>query len=242
MTTVAAVIIGDEILSGKIDDTNTGHLIRMLRSVGAQLQRIVVIGDELDTIAAEVRSASQRYDVVITSGGLGPTHDDCTVAAVARAFDVDVERVPELEALIRRLWSGRLTEAALRLADAPAGSRVIDGSDRWLPVVAFQNVYLLPGVPQIFEAKLETLRAELAGEPVSVCTLFVDAFESDVADEIARVAGEQPRVKIGSYPRMGDPDHRLRITVEGDDMEALERAVARLHELLPERSVLRTER
>jgi molybdopterin-biosynthesis enzyme MoeA-like protein len=164
------------------------------------------------------------------------------VAAVASAFGVEVVRLPELEALIRRIWSSRLTEAALRLADAPAGARVIHDNDRWLPMVAFANVYMLPGVPQIFQAKLDTLREELAGEPLQLRTMFVSAFESDVADEISRVADEQPTVKIGSYPRMGDPDHRLRITVEGEDPEALDRAVARLRELLPAGSVLRIER
>ncbi len=241
MTTVAAVIIGDEILSGKIDDTNTGHLIGLMRSIGAELCRIVVIGDSEATIADEVRRASEQFDVVITSGGLGPTHDDCTVAAVAAAFGVEVVRLPELEVLIRKIWSGRLTEAALRLADAPAGSRVIDGHDRWLPIVAYANVYMLPGVPQIFRAKLETLRGELAGDPLLLRTLFVDAFESDVAEEISQVVREHPHVKIGSYPRMGDPDHRLRITVEGGDSEALEQAVDRLRELLPVDSVLRVE-
>ena len=131
MTTAAGLILGDEILSGKVRDVNSPLLIETLRDAGVQLVRLVVLGDDLERIAAEVASCAAAFDRVITSGGVGPTHDDCTIAAVARAFSLPLEREPRLEAFVRRRWAGRLIEAALGLADVPTGSRLIGGEDAY---------------------------------------------------------------------------------------------------------------
>jgi molybdenum cofactor synthesis domain-containing protein len=239
MTTAAAIIIGDEILSGKVDDTNTPLVIGLLRQQGVELRRVVFIGDDPEEIATEVRACSDRYDAVITSGGLGPTHDDRTVEGVARAFGVQVARSPEVEAMIRTFWSDRLTEAALTMADMPEGGRLIFGADGLLPLVAFRNVYLLPGIPRLFEAKLPCLRSELEGRRPEVGQLFLRSDESSVADRLTRVDEEFDQVKIGSYPRMGEPDHRLWITLECPDPEQIRRAMTRLLELLADHEVVR---
>src|SRR5210317_403438 len=119
MTTAAAIIIGDEILNAKVRDTNTPLLIDFFAELGVDLERVVVIGDELEGIAAEVATCSEKYDVVLTSGGVGPTHDDCTVRGVANAFGVGVVRHPDIEEMIRGYWGERFTESALRMAEVP---------------------------------------------------------------------------------------------------------------------------
>jgi len=241
VTTAAALIIGDEILSGKVCDTNTPLLIELLRDIGVQLCRVVYLCDSVDEIAAEVKACSEGFDAVITSGGVGPTHDDRTVEAVAQAFGVGVLRHPDVEAMIRAYWGERFTEAALRMADMPDGARLLYTSDGLLPLVVFRNIYLLPGVPQLFAAKMRALRAELKGEPVQLRHLYLNSDESSIAPLLSQVDREYPAVKIGSYPRFEAGDHRLWITVEAAVASDVDSAVQRLLDLLPPDQVVRVE-
>jgi molybdenum cofactor synthesis domain-containing protein len=242
VTTAAAIIIGDEILSGKVREVNLPVIVDLLHELGVELRRVVVISDAISDIEAEVRHCARTHDVVITSGGVGPTHDDRTMEGVARAFDVPLERHPEIERMIRTYWKDRLTEAALRMADAPRGSRLLYGSDGLLPLVACRNVYVLPGIPKLFAAKIKSLAKEMAGSPQVLQSLFLSADESSIAAVLWQVEREFEEVKIGSYPRLDAVDHRVWVTVEGPHQEQVEQAVARLLELLPEDQVVRVER
>ena len=243
MTTAAAIIIGDEILSAKVRDANTPLLTDFMAELGIDLERIVVIGDDCAAIAAEVAACSEKYDVVITSGGVGPTHDDCTVRAVADAFGVEVVRHPDIEAMIRTYWGDRFTESALRMAEMPEGSRLFYGDDGLLPLVVFENVYLFPGVPRLFAAKLPSLRSELSGTPKVVHGVYLNSDESRIAPLVGQVADECPKVKVGSYPRFGEGrDHRLWISLEGVDANEVAAATDRLLDLLKDEEIVRVER
>jgi len=243
MTTAAAIIIGDEILSAKVRDANTPLLIDLLAELGVELKRIVIIGDDCEEIATEVAACSAEYDAVITSGGVGPTHDDCTIKGVAEAFSLGVVVHPDLEAMIRAYWGPRFTEAALRMAEMPEGSRLLYGDDGLLPLVVCRNVYLFPGVPKLFAAKLPSLRGELSGAPKIRHEVFLNSDESMVAPLLALVVDENPAVKIGSYPRFGEKtDHRLWITLEAIDGEKVAAATDRLLEVLAPGEVVRVER
>lgn len=243
MTTAAALIIGDEILSGKVRDANTECIIELMRDLGVDLCRIVTMGDEEAEIAAEVRFCSERFDAVITSGGVGPTHDDRTVAAVARAFDVGIERSPELERMIRSWWAGRFTDGALRMADIPEGATLLYSSDGNMPLVVCRNVYLLPGIPRLFHAKIGALREVLKGEKHASANLYLSSDESAVAHTLSEVDEAFPEVKIGSYPsHEAGEDHQVWITVEAAKAETVGRAVDRLLELLPTDEVIRIDR
>ena len=229
VTTAAALIIGDEILSGKVRDTNTERIIELMRDLGVDLKRIVTMGDEEEEI--------------ITSGGVGPTHDDRTVAAVARAFEVGVERNPDLERMIRYWWGERFTEGALRMANVPAGSKLLYSSDGNMPLVVCRNVYLLPGIPRLFAAKIAALREVLHGESHATANLYLSSDESSVATILSDVDDAFPAVKIGSYPRHeSGGDHQVWVTVEAADRADTDAAVDRLLELLPAGEVVRVER
>lgn len=241
-SSAGAVIIGDEILSGKFADANTPALIDMLADIGVRLGRVVVIGDDEREIAAEVRAAAQRFDAVITSGGLGPTHDDRTVAAVSAAFGRPVVRDPSLERFLRKRMGARFTEAALAMADVPEGARLVEGDDRLLPTIAIENVYLLPGVPRLFRVKLETLRRELRGARPVAGRVFLTSFETDVADRLTRAAARHPAVRIGSYPRPSSDGYRLLVTVESEVAEPVLEALETLLADLPGDCVVRIER
>jgi len=242
MTTAAALIIGDEILSGKARDANGPLLIELLRDLGVRLERLVYLGDDVGGIAEELRSCSGRFDAVVTSGGIGPTHDDRTVAAVAEAFGARVVRDPEIAAMIRAFWGGRFTEAALRMADVPEGARLIHGDDGLLPLLVFRNIYLLPGVPRLFEVKLDALRAELRGQRPQMTSLYLRCDESRIAPLLGQVASEFPAVAIGSYPQLEAADYRIWVTVEAEEPDAVALAVARLLAVLPAKVVVRVER
>jgi len=243
VSTAACIVIGDEILTGKVKETNAVPLIELLREVGVSLRRVVVIGDDVPVIAEEVRGCSERFDYVFTSGGLGPTHDDRTIEGVAAAFGVAVVRHPDLEALVRHYFKGdRLTEAALKMAQIPEGARLLQDEQTRFPTVVIRNVYVLPGIPQLFVSKLPRIRPELIGERELLQSLYLSSDESQIAAALSRVAAEEPDLRIGSYPRIGDPDYRVRVTVEGTDGRAVGRAVDKLLKLLPPDQVLRVER
>ena len=242
MTTASGIIIGDEILTGKIQDTNARAMIDMLHDAGVELLRLSTIGDDPACIAEEVNLCRGRCDHVITSGGVGPTHDDRTMEGIALAFGVELVRDPELERMVRHHWAERINEAALKLADLPRGARLLGSDDGMLPLAVMDNVFILPGIPQLFEGKLRRVRLELSGQVAVLHSIYLRADESSIAEHLSRVDRELAGVKIGSYPRLGDPDHRVRVTVESRDPAVADRAMQRLLELLPPDHVVRVER
>lgn len=217
MTTAGIVVIGDEILSGKFAEENAAFLVAELRALGVELRRITVIPDELDDIAATVVEVSRRFDHVFTSGGVGPTHDDLTMEGIARGFGTHVERQPELERRVRAYYGDNLVPANLRLADAPAGCELVWGRDQLWPVVAYKNVYILPGVPTLFRRKFVDIRDRFRTEPVTVARVYFDADEGALAGDLDVVVAAFPAVRIGSYPRFAERDFRVLITLEGRD-------------------------
>ncbi|HTR53904.1 MAG TPA: molybdopterin-binding protein [Kofleriaceae bacterium] len=241
MTTAAIVVIGDEILSGKFVEENAAFLIGELRALGVELRRITVIPDELDDIAATVRESSSRFDHVFTSGGVGPTHDDVTIAAIAHAFGTTVARHPELEAKVRGYWKDRLADANLRLADIPAGSELVYGKDQVWPVVCYRNVYILPGVPTLFRRKFVDIRDRFRAQPVTAARLYVDLDEGELAPHLDAVVAAHPGVRVGSYPRFSERDFRVLVTLEGPASEEVAAAFAALADRLGARVVRREE-
>ncbi len=241
MSTAGAVIIGNELLSGKVGDTNTPLLISVLREAGVTLARVVVIPDEREIIGQEVRASAGRYDYVFTSGGVGPTHDDLTMLAIAESFGVPLVRHPLLEQKVRDYFKARTNEASLKLAEVPQGARLVTGDTLPWPAIAFNNIYILPGIPSIFQEKLQLIRAELRGQRPALRSLYLSVDENTVAASLNQVVARFPDLQLGSYPRIGDPDHMVRITVEGPDPRRVEQAIQALQELIPAAHVLRVE-
>lgn len=237
MSTAGLIVIGDEILSGKTSDINTPFLIGELRELGVALRRVAVIPDDLGDIAATVHSFSERHDHVFTSGGIGPTHDDLTMAGVARAFEVRVERHPELEAMLRAYYQARglpLFERNLRMADVPAGVDLLHAPELQWPVLRMRNVYILPGIPEIFRRKFLAIRELFRATPFHLREVFVRDEEGAIASHLDRIAAEHPGVALGSYPRFtpAADGHRVRLTLEGKDPDKVDRACEELVRLL----------
>lgn len=239
--TCALVVVGNEVLSGKIQDSNAYFAARRLRQVGVALKRIATVPDDIPAIAEEVSYCASRFDLVLTSGGVGPTHDDVTIEGVASAFGRKLITHPELERIIRTHFSDRLSEAGLKMAVVPEGATLNSAGDIRFPTVQLENVYILPGIPQIFEAKLAALLGRFATDPYYIRSIYTSASEGVIANYLNRCLAQYPDLLLGSYPRIGDPDYRVKLTLESKDREYLERAFAHLMSLLPREVVVKTE-
>ncbi len=239
--TCALVVIGNEILSGKVQDSNAYFAARELRKLGVALQRVVVIPDEIPMIAEEVARCSASFDIVITSGGVGPTHDDLTMEGVAAAFKRKIVVHPDLERLIRAHYVGKINAAGLKMAEVPEGSILNEAGDIRFPTVQIENVYVLPGIPQLFEAKLNALKPRFAADPYFMRAIYTSATEGVIAEHLNACLAEFPELMLGSYPRIGNPEYRVKLTLESKNAEYLDRAFNHLLSLLPKDTVVKIE-
>lgn len=231
MPTAAAIIIGNEILTGKFADENGPYLIRRLRALGCELQRLVVIADEVEEIAREVSRCAKVYDHVFTTGGVGPTHDDVTLEAIARAFDEQTEVREELVALIRRFGLPE-NSATLRMATLPKSAVLVQEEALSYPIVTVHNVVVFPGVPKLFRAKFEVVAHRFRGPEMHTARIYTDEWESRIAERLATVQDRYQAVEIGSYPRFGEGNYKVIVTLESRDRGALDSAAADLSEVL----------
>lgn len=239
--TAALIVIGNEILSGKVADTNSTFLARELRRVGTTLRRVLVIPDELDAIAEAVRAYQPAFDAVFTSGGVGPTHDDVTIAGIALGLGRRVERHPHLVGKLREFFGDDLNEARLKMAEVVSGTELLFEGGVNFPTLKVENIYILPGIPEIFRTKLEAIGARFAADPFFLRVIYSSEPESTIADMLNQTLASFPELLLGSYPKLNDPEYRVRITMESKDREYVEQAFQKLMELLPPRAVVRTE-
>lgn len=242
MKTAAALVIGNELLSGKIAEGNVLGLARVLRGAGVVLRRVVMIPDEMDVIVSEVLALSAAYDVVFTSGGVGPTHDDLTTAAVAKAFGVDVVMSPRMEELLRGYYADKLKPGHLLMARIPDGARLVASETIPWPTVVMKNVWVLPGVPEIFAMKLPLIAQELAGDaPFVSLAVYTTRDEGEIKDHLDRVVSEYPDVEIGSYPVFRTNEYRTKLTFDGKDEPKVRAARDAFASLLPRESIVRID-
>ncbi len=239
--TAGLVVIGNEILSGKVTDTNTPFLARELRSLGVSLERVLVIPDVLEQIAAEVAGFSRRYDVVFTSGGVGPTHDDVTMDGVAAAFSRRLVEHVDLRRAIESYVGPRVNAAHLKMARIPEGAELIVDDKLAFPTVLVGNVYVLPGIPELFQAKIVALRDRFRTRPYFLRQVLVRDNETHIAEFLNATLSAFPELLLGSYPKLSDPEYRVRLTLESKDEAYVERALADLVARLPAGCVYRVE-
>ena len=239
--TAGLIVIGNEILSGKVVDTNASFLTRELRALGVELRRIVTIPDELSEIAAAVREFRDRFDVVFTSGGIGPTHDDVTIAGVALGLGRAVVRHPLIESKLREFYGAQANAARLKMADVPEGAELIVDAKLGFPTIQCENVYVLPGIPQLFEQKFLMLRDRFVSTPYVLRVVYTRAGEGAIAEHLDATLAAFPDLQLGSYPKLGDAEYAVKLTLESKDGAYVERALAHLLGLLAPENVVRTE-
>lgn len=199
--TAALVIIGDEILSGRTQDANAAYLAKWLGVQGIRLKEVRVVADDMAAIAEAVNALRVKHDYLFTTGGIGPTHDDITVDAIAAALGRAVIVHPDARAILEHHYGDQLTDARLRMARTPDGASLIENPRTKAPGIRVDNIFIMAGVPMITQGMLAALDGQLPGGlPILSRSVGAWTQESKVADVLARVERSNPGVQIGSYP------------------------------------------
>jgi molybdenum cofactor synthesis domain-containing protein len=224
--TAALVVIGDEILSGRTQDKNVAQVANWLNDQGIRLSEVRIVPDQANRIVATVNELRAAHDYLFTTGGIGPTHDDITVEAIAEAFGVSVIIHPRAQALLEAYYQGRqggLSESRLRMARTPDGAELIENRTSGAPGVKIGNVYVLAGVPHIAAGMLEALNGKLeGGRPVVSVTVGARAPESEVANLLRETEAAHPGVVIGSYPFFKDGGYGANFVIRSEDAKLVE--------------------
>ena len=219
--TAALVIIGDEILSGRTQDKNIAQVALWLNDQGIRLAEVRVVPDDIARIGVAVNELRGAHDYLFTTGGIGPTHDDITVDAIAAAFGVPVVEHPEARKVLEDYYRDRpggLTPARLRMARVPEGSELLANPSSGAPGIRMANVYIMAGVPGITAAMLAAMTGTLdGGRPVISVTVGARAPESDVADLLRETEAAHPGVAIGSYPFIKDGGFGANFVMRSED-------------------------
>src|SRR6266571_5180819 len=202
--TAGILLVGNEILSGKIQDANAAYLCRELRALGVDVRRVAV-----------------------------------TIEGVARAMGVPVVRHPTLVDLLQRHFQGRATDAHLKMAEVPEGAELVTGGTIRFPTLLMRNVWILPGVPEIFRQKFEAIRERFRDEPIHLCNVFVRMSEGTLADYLSRLLADFPLLLLGSYPEFSNPEYQVKVTLESRDRDYLARARAGFLARLPADAVVK---
>ncbi len=238
----AALLIGDELLSGKVKEANLYGLAQTLSALGIVLVRVVIVRDEAGAIARELRELSQEFDLVVTSGGVGPTHDDVTIDAVALAFGAELTEDETIVRLLERTYGPALTPAHRRMARVPKGAGLATTEGVEWPTVVYGNVWLFPGVPEFFRMKLDVLRAWVRGPcPFHSRAVYTRIDEPKLAPLLDSVVAAFPQVAVGSYPKWFDESYKTKITFDGTSREAVEGAMAEFMSRLAAETIARVE-
>jgi molybdenum cofactor synthesis domain-containing protein len=241
--TAALLVIGNEILSGKVCDQNIHFLATELFELGWKLKEVAVVGDIRSEIVQTLQRLHSDYEHIFTSGGVGPTHDDITLEAVAMALDRKLVLSPLLERFLKKHYkSDVLTPAQQRLAMICEGSTLHYGPDSLYPQIVVDRVYPLPGIPELFRKKFRELKPlwPAVSRPGRRCFQFM-AVETDLAASLTAIAEEHPDVSLGSYPSEIDGEWHLELVLESRDAGALNAASEVLRKVLNSREKSWTE-
>jgi molybdenum cofactor synthesis domain-containing protein len=238
--TAGIIIIGDEILSGKVQDGNAFFMAQELWAHGIQLSRISVIPDLIDEIAEEVKMFADKFDYVFTSGGIGPTHDDMTIEGISKAFNVRTV-INETLRRILETRQGSLSAAQLRMAEVPEGAELVHDDTLSFPLIKFRNVFIFPGIPQLLRKKFLAVEKMFHEPLIHLKKVYVNESEAKIALILNDIVQRYQNVKIGSYPVLENPDYSVMITLESLDVSSLSSAYVSLLDNIPKDKLCKAE-
>ena len=234
IVTASILVIGDEILSGRTKDKNIGYIAEYLTNIGIDLKEVRVVSDDEPEIIAALDALRGRYTYVFTTGGIGPTHDDITADAVAKAFGVAIDHHPEVVARFKERFGDDLNEARLRMARIPDGADLIQSATILAPGFKIGNVVVMAGVPSIMQAMMDIVSPKLkSGVRMLSDTVRADAREGDIGGPLGMIAKAHPDAIIGSYPFIDDAGKpNVNLVVRSRDQAKLDAAMAAVKEML----------
>ena len=241
MKTAGIVIIGNEILSGKVKDLNSSYLCQELRMLGVEVRQIITIPDVREIIAQTVVDFSERYTWVFTSGGIGPTHDDITVASIADGFGEDLFESPQIMEIIKNYHGNNMTNAHRRMAMIPKGAKLIKTLEGRPPQLQFKNIFIFPGIPEFLKSRFSNIKESFRTTPIVLKEIYLNADEGKIASMLDSTIEAYPNLMLGSYPKFSGTDYKVKLTLECRDSAYLEEAFKFLYELLPKEYILNSE-
>lgn len=236
LVTAAALAIGDELLSGRTRDKNIGHLANALTQQGIDLREVRIVPDEATEIVEALNALRAKYTHVFTSGGIGPTHDDITADAIGLAFNVPVNHDPAAMKILQEHYGKRnmeFTTARKRMARIPQGATLIDNPVSKAPGFQIANVFVMAGVPAVFNAMLENVLATLEGGTLMQSeTIVCSLGEGTIGDGLGEIQKAHPETSIGSYPKFDGKTFSTHIVIRSRNSEMIREAAASIRELL----------
>jgi len=237
--TACVLLIGNELLSGKTQDANLKFLATEMSKLGIRLEEARVIRDDSGAIVATVNECRARYTYVFTTGGIGPTHDDITAEAIAKAFDLELVLDPEAVARLKHAGK-EVNEARLKMARVPEGALLIENPISAAPGFRVENVFALAGVPPIAHAMFASLEPLLRhGDTIHSRSIEVLLREGDFALELEEIARAHPEVEIGSYPFARDGRYGASLVVRGTDLATVESVLSKVEQTMAELAAAR---
>jgi len=238
IVTAGMLVIGDEILSGRTKDRNIGHLADMMTAVGIDLKEVRIVADDEEAIADAVNALRKRYTYVLTTGGIGPTHDDITADSIARAFGVPCEYDARAYAMLEKHYAARgmeFTEARKRMARMPVGAEHIDNPISLAPGFRIGNVHVMAGVPAIFQAMLDNVIPTLrTGARLLSVTVHCPYPEGTIGGRLGEIQKANPETIIGSYPKYQDGSFWTELVIRSRSQETLDAAKAEVEAMIAE--------
>ncbi len=239
MITAGIIIIGNEILSGKVTDKNSPYLCKELRRLGVEVKQIITIPDFPEVIGKTALEFSNRFNWVFTSGGIGPTLDDLTVASIAKEFGAPLYESPKIMEAIYKYRGEKMTDAHRRMAMIPEGSELIEYAEDRPPQLQFHNIFIFPGIPEFLKIRFSGIKERFRTTPIIMKQIFLKADEGDIASSLDETQEAFPELQLGSYPKISGSDYNVKLTLECRDNNYLQEACDFLCERLSEEIILR---
>ena len=238
-TNAAILIIGNEILSGRTQDTNTSTLSLWLNSIGVRVQEVRIIPDIEETIVNSVNSLRKIYDYVFTTGGIGPTHDDITAQSIAKAFNLDYEIHKEGYKILEKYYKpGEFNEGRQKMIWMPKNAKLLLNPTSGAPGFSVENVFCLPGVPSILKSMLGGLKNDIVGgEPILSHTISLKTVESEIANSLTKVQDNNKDVEIGSYPFFQAGKLGVSIVIRSEDQNKINTCSSQILDFVKQKKI-----
>lgn len=221
--TAAIIIIGNEILTRKVVDQNASFLLKELYELGVKVTKVEFIPDVIDVISTSVKVASDENDFVFTSGGIGPTHDDITFEAIAKAFSLPLVEYGEVISILEK-QSYTLNKAVRKMALFPETTKLVYDAKRCYPISVLKNIYIFPGVPSVLRAKFEFIKETFRASPYFLVKIYTRQKEREIASYLEDTLTIYKNIEIGSYPNYETKDYSVLITMESKNIDELQNA------------------
>ncbi len=233
--TAGVILIGNELLSGRVEDKNLPYIAKGLGKRGIRLAECIIISDHEEVIIENINKFRQKFTYVFTTGGIGPTHDDITTASIAKAFGSEMYRDEETFHKFKEHYKERATEATFRMCDFPIGAELIENSASVAPGFRMNNVFVMAGIPRVMQSMFDAILPLLdERDPIQEISFTAFTSEGKIGIPLGEVQGCLPMVDIGSYPFMKDGNQAVTLVARSTNMQALQDAAIAIEKLLYE--------